>query len=66
MQVDTTATFDLTLQASVGNVLSGEIIYNTDLFSTQTGAGIAGHFKVSEIECLYDVSLAQTVANTLY
>ena len=59
MQVDDTATaFDLILQASMDKTLSGEILYSTDLFSTQTAAGIAGHFKVSENECMSDVRLA--------
>ena len=57
MQVDTTAAqFDLVLQASMGKVLLGEILYSTDLFSTETATRIAGHFKVSDSQCLSDMS----------
>ena len=67
MQVDTTASqFDLVLQASMGKALSGEILYSTDLFSTETAARIAGHFKVSDSECLCDISSVQMFATTLY
>lgn len=43
----TASLFDLSLEVMKGEVIRGVIQYSADLFSGETAARMAGHFKVS-------------------